>query len=69
MAGSKGWADKKAAWPNVERTVLPHIVQVPVGKVGHGDDIAHAVAFLCSPLAGYITGVDLRIDGGAVSTL
>ena len=69
MADANGWADGKAAWPEVERAVLPHVVQVPLGKVGSADDIAHAVAFLCSPLAGYITGVNLRVDGGVLPTL
>ncbi len=69
MADANGWADGKAAWPAVERAVLPHVVQVPLGKVGSTDDIAHAVAFLCSPLAGYITGVNLRVDGGVLPTL
>jgi 3-oxoacyl-[acyl-carrier protein] reductase len=69
MAASNGWADREAAWPDIERAVLPHVLQVPIGRVGHATDIAHAVAFLCSPLAGYITGVDLRIDGGALPSL
>ena len=69
MATDNGWADGNAAWPEVERGVLSHIVQVPAGHVGHADDIAHAVAFLCSPLAGYITGIDLRIDGGVMPDL
>ena len=69
MADANGWVDGKAAWPEVERAVLPHVVQVPLGKVRSADDIAHAVAFLCSPLAGYITWVNLRVDGGALPTL
>ncbi len=69
MADANGWADGKAAWPAVERAVLPHVVQVPLGKVGSTDDIAHAVVFLCSPLAGYITGVNLRVDGRVLPTL
>ena len=69
MADANGWADGKAAWPEVERAVLPHVVQVPLGRVGSANDIAHAVAFLCSPLAGYVKGVNLRVDGGALPTL
>ena len=38
--------------------------QIPLGKLGAVDDIAHAVAFLCSPAAGYITGETLHVNGG-----
>ena len=33
-------------------------------RPGEPSDIAHAIAFLCSDLAGYITGVELNISGG-----
>ncbi|MBJ7291121.1 MAG: SDR family oxidoreductase [Williamsia sp.] len=36
----------------------------PVCRLGRPDDIASAIAFLASPLADYITGVELRVDGG-----
>ena len=39
-------------------------VQQPVGRVGNPDDIANAVLYLCSDMAGFITGEDLCIDGG-----
>ncbi len=38
----------------------------PVGRLGTGDDIAAAVAFLCSEQAGFITGQVLGVNGGAV---
>ncbi len=38
--------------------------QVPLGRLGAPDDIAHAVAFLASPEAGYITGETLHVNGG-----
>jgi 3-oxoacyl-[acyl-carrier protein] reductase len=38
--------------------------QVPLGRLGSADDIAHAVAFLASPQAGYITGETLHVNGG-----
>ena len=41
----------------------------PLGRTGSADDIAHAVAFLCSPLAGYIIGFNLRVDGGVLPTV
>jgi len=38
--------------------------QVPLGRLGAPEDIAHAVAFLASPQAGYITGETLHVNGG-----
>jgi 3-oxoacyl-[acyl-carrier protein] reductase len=34
------------------------------GREGEPDDIAHAICFLCSDLAGYITGIELNVSGG-----
>ncbi len=64
VAEEQGLASKDAPWEEVERGVLPMFAQVPLGRVGRLDEIAAAVAFLASPVAGYITGVNLRIDGG-----
>ena len=38
--------------------------QIPLGRLGSAEDIAHAVAFLASPQAGYITGSELPVNGG-----
>jgi 3-oxoacyl-[acyl-carrier protein] reductase len=38
--------------------------QVPLGRLGSPEDIAHAVAFLASPEAAYITGETLHVNGG-----
>ncbi len=38
--------------------------QVPLGRIGEPGDIAGAVLFLASPLAAYVTGTSLTIDGG-----
>jgi 3-oxoacyl-[acyl-carrier protein] reductase len=40
--------------------------QIPLARVGQPEDIAHAVAFLASPDAAYITGQVLCVDGGMV---
>lgn len=37
---------------------------IPLGRWGEPKDIAHSVAFLCSPAAGWITGEVLRVSGG-----
>ncbi len=38
--------------------------EIPVGRYGEPEDIAHLVCFLASPLAGYITGAVIPVDGG-----
>jgi 3-oxoacyl-[acyl-carrier protein] reductase len=40
------------------------LTQIPLGRLGAAEDIAHAVAFLASPIAGYITGATLHVNGG-----
>jgi 3-oxoacyl-[acyl-carrier protein] reductase len=40
--------------------------QIPLGRWGTVEDVAHAVAFLASDEAGYITGQVLSVDGGMV---
>ena len=40
------------------------MARIPLGRLGQPEDIAHAVGFLASPLAGYITGVELHVNGG-----
>ncbi len=45
--------------------VLAKIVaKIPVGRLGHAEEIARAVAFLCAEDAGFITGSTLSINGG-----
>ena len=40
------------------------LAQVPLGRLGEGDDIANAVLFLASPAAAYVTGETLHVNGG-----
>jgi 3-oxoacyl-[acyl-carrier protein] reductase len=51
---SEDWADGVARWYD----------KVPLGRLGHADDVADAVLFLLSPAARWISGADLKVDGG-----
>lgn len=42
----------------------PDATQQPAGRVGNPKDIANMVMYLCSPMAGFITGENICIDGG-----
>lgn len=45
------------------------LAQIPLGRFAGPDETAAAVAFLCSPAAGYITGQSICIDGGRTQTI
>jgi NAD(P)-dependent dehydrogenase (short-subunit alcohol dehydrogenase family) len=38
--------------------------QIPLRRFGQPDEVGALTCFLCSPLAGYITGADIPMDGG-----
>ena len=49
----------------VPQDVLEKIVaKIPVGRLGHADEIARAVVFLCGEEAGFITGSTMSVNGG-----
>jgi len=54
--------DMTDALPEAQKAALQQ--QIPLGRLGTPEEIAHAVAFLASPLAGYITGAELHVNGG-----
>ena len=54
--------DMTKALSEAQTTAL--MAQIPLGRLGSAADIAHAVAFLASPHAGYITGSELHVNGG-----
>ena len=54
--------DMTAALTDDQRTAL--LQSVPLGRFGDASEVAALVAYLASPLAGYITGQTLHINGG-----
>jgi 3-oxoacyl-[acyl-carrier protein] reductase len=54
---------------DMTKTLVPEqtaglLAQIPVGRLGQASEVAHAVAFLASPSAAYITGTELHVNGG-----
>ena len=54
--------DMTQSLPEAQKAAL--LAQIPVGRLGQAAEIAHAVVFLASPLAGYVTGTELHVNGG-----
>ena len=54
--------DMTKALPEAQRAKL--LEKIPLGRLGSPEDIAHAVVFLASARAGYITGATLHVNGG-----
>ena len=55
---------------NTEDAVAEALRQsVPAGRFGQSEELANAVAFLCSEQAAYINGINLPVDGGRTGSL
>ena len=54
--------DMTASLPEEQQKAV--LGQIPLGHLGKPSDIGHAVAFLASPEAGYVTGQELHVNGG-----
>jgi 3-oxoacyl-[acyl-carrier protein] reductase len=53
-----------------KQAILNRIVSaIPVQRLGEPEELGAAVAFLCSPAAAYINGINLPVDGGGTGTL
>ncbi len=54
--------DMTAGLPPEQHKAL--LTQIPLGQLGQPSDIAHAVVYLASPQASYVTGQELHVNGG-----
>jgi 3-oxoacyl-[acyl-carrier protein] reductase len=63
-----GWVDTDMAKPAMQdpATAKKVLATIPLGRIGTPDEIAGPVLFLCTPLAGFITGEIFNVNGGAV---
>lgn len=66
IAKDKNWGTD---WESIERHVANELFSTPLGRMGRPEEVGDLVAFLASPLSGFITGSNIRIDGGTAGVV
>jgi 3-oxoacyl-[acyl-carrier protein] reductase len=66
VAASRGWGTD---WALIEQGVLREVLDNSVGRLGRVEEVSYLVAFIASPLAGFINGANLRVDGGSIGAV
>ena len=67
IAKSQGWPVDD--WSEVERRFTSQVFVNSAGRFGDPEDIGRVVALLASPLSGYMTGANYRVDGGQIRSI
>ena len=66
VASTQGWGTDLQ---QIQKYMLKGMMSNPTSRLGTVEDVANLVTFLSSPLAGYINGANLRVDGGWIPTI
>jgi NAD(P)-dependent dehydrogenase (short-subunit alcohol dehydrogenase family) len=66
VARQQGWTGDAQ---DIEQRFTREIIPLCVDRIGQPEDIGRVVALLASPLSGYITGANFRVDGGQVRSI
>jgi 3-oxoacyl-[acyl-carrier protein] reductase len=66
LAPSHGWGE---TWEEIEKNATASWVPNDIGRFGRPEEIADMVAFVASPLAGYVSGATFRVDGGLIRSV
>lgn len=62
-------ARSKATGKSIDEIKAEFLSEIPAGRFAEAEEPAYAAAFLASPLAGYINGINLPVDGGRLNCL
>jgi 3-oxoacyl-[acyl-carrier protein] reductase len=63
----KGRAEKNGI--SFDKAKEEMVAEIPAGRISEPDEVAAAVAFLATPAAGYINGINIPVDGGRTGSL
>jgi 3-oxoacyl-[acyl-carrier protein] reductase len=66
LAPAHGWGE---TWEEIEHNATQAIAPNDVGRLARPEEIAAAVAYLASPVADYVSGATIRVDGGTIRSV
>lgn len=67
LGQTMGWGD--ISLEEAEARAARDLTPIPVGRIGRVEEIAHIVCMIASPAAAYMTGANIRMDGGQVQSV
>lgn len=67
LGPAMGWGE--ISLEEAEKRAARELTPIPVGRAGRVEEIAHIVGMIASPAAGFMTGANIRVDGGQVQSV